>query len=179
MNQPTSARSYRGEEENLGLTVRRKEVMEYIATHPHCTQNEAERDLGSGASQRSYGSRFVDLVAMGMIRQSGTKLDPVTGRFCLTYERTGRSVPLPLERESIVSENKAMLRAYEDAILAEERMRFQEMHDRGVQESAMRQVKQELRQRILRRMNRLTPPREELVPREVDPDALDELTDGV
>jgi hypothetical protein len=158
VNQETSRDAFFREARTQGLSQRRQMVLDYVASHPHCTQNECERDLASGGAQRSFGGRFSELVEMGMIRVSGNRPDPVTGKKNITYLRTRRRIPLPLDKLAQSRDNRSLLERFEEVCQLEEKFRIQELQHPGEQQASTIQRKKQLREMILRRMNRYHTP---------------------
>src|SRR3712207_832741 len=117
-----SAASVRDETRRGNVAFRREQELEFVQTHPHCTQHECARHFRD--QHASYSPRFAELVEQGMIQVSGRKKNPETSKYNYTYVASGREDPLPLGQVS--ADNASLLDRFEQAVLMEERFRIQE-----------------------------------------------------
>lgn len=98
MTQQTSIDAYYAAKESGLITKRQLEVIEYMAgISGPITQGMITRAYGD--TSRSFGPRFGELEARGVIECTGKKLDSWTSRWSKAYALTGSIPTQPAKRK--------------------------------------------------------------------------------
>lgn len=94
----TSIEAYKANLASGLIPKRRQDIYTLLYERGPLTQNEAVRIYMKDSptvNARSLGTRFSELVRMGLIKEIGKRADAVSGHLCILYEVTdGLVIPL-------------------------------------------------------------------------------------
>jgi hypothetical protein len=97
MSERTSIESYRAAHASGLIGTRQMQVLEFVIANEPCSQGDVSRHFADASS--SYQPRFRELQDAGLIEQSGTKVDPATGREVKAYRATGKPPTATVRRK--------------------------------------------------------------------------------